>query len=203
MAKKIARVVLIGNLIFLLTIASAQEKVPDIVHRALISYQGKNYLQAVRQLNEAILLIQQDLQQKMNRCFPEELKDWRSDESELQSSSIGIATDIAIRKSYFKKGGGKSVDIKIELSPTKVANIRMMFVNPSQVKRAGNTMKLDQVADQKCLSSHDRIDRYARLIFIPSSSVKVTIIGYDMNDLKTVTRFAGKMDWSYIQRTFP
>ena len=108
-----------------------------------------------------------------------------------------------MKRSYYKTGGGASVDIKMETNSLRIGNIKMLFDSPSKLNRVDDKMKVSSVDDRKCLEKYDPIDHYAELIFVPTSSVIVTIIGQDMKNTDTIQEFAKRIKWDILEINFP
>ena len=192
------------SFLFLITVPLfSQNEIIDIIDIAKESVLQHSYQEASDQLSKALELLNEKLIFELSAAFPEPLKGWRADDVKNSKSNISNVTSLTVKRSYFKEGGGPSVDMEIVTNSMRIGSIKMLFSSPSMVKRAGNNLKISSVADRKCIERYDPIDRYAELTFVPTSTLLITIIGHDMKNIKTVTKYAERIDWDRLEEKFP
>jgi len=148
-------------------------------------------------------LINEKLIDELKSAFPKAPGGWRANEAKGSVSGISSLSGLTVKQSYFKKGGGPSIDIEMVTNSIKIGNIKMLFSSPSTVKRVDGKLKISIVADRNCLEKYDPVDRYAELIFVPTSTLMVTIIGQDMKSIDTVLKIAEKVNWEDLEEIFP
>ena len=194
---------MLGFLFFRFTPLLSQDAIVEVIDQAKVLYLQESYLEASEQLTKALELLNDKLIIKLKSTFPDPLGGWRADDAKGSISRMANLTGLNAKRSYFKKGGGPSVDIEMVTNSIKIGNIKMLFSSPSMVKRAGSNLKISTVANRKCLEKYDPIDRYAELIFIPTSTLMITIIGQDMKNTKTIIKYAEKISWNVLEEVFP
>ena len=193
-------------IIFLLMISSqsiSQDPVTETMDQAKAFYLQGNMKEAVQGLEKALQLINDRLEEKLTGSLPEPLNGWRADDAFATTTNIGLVSGIKVKKRYYKKGGGPSVDIEIVTNSIKIGNIKRMFSSPSMLKRAGDNIKIATVAERKCVERFDPVDRYAELIFVPTSTLLITITGQDMKNTDTVSKYADRLNWNELEIHFP
>ncbi len=193
-------------IIFFITLSSSlsfsQDNIIEVIDLAKDSYTQESYYDASKQLIKALQLINEKILSEIKASFPKPLNGWRALEAKSLKKEISSVSGLKVKRNYFKKGGGSSVDIEIVTNSMKIANIKMLFSSPSMLKRADSNLKINTIADFKCLEKYDPIDKYAELIFVPNSSLLITIIGQDMKDTKTIIKYAEKIDWEGLEEIF-
>ncbi|MEE4311276.1 MAG: hypothetical protein V2J62_05355 [candidate division KSB1 bacterium] len=196
----------VTTIVFCLAFASqsiSQDLVTETMDQAKAFYIQGNMKEAVQGLEKALQLINDRLEEKLTSSLPEPLNGWRADDAFATTSNMGHISGIKVKKRYYKKGGGPSVDIEIVTNSIKIGNIKRMFSSPSMLKRAGDNIKIATVADRKCVERFDPIDRYAELIFVPTSTLLITITGQDMKNTDTVSKYADRLNWNELEIHFP
>jgi hypothetical protein len=194
------------TLIAIITIISkshAQNEIIETIDEARQLYQQKNLSQSVSYLSRALELMNEELLRQLESIFPEPLKNWRADTPLSHVTKSAYTLSLVSRCKYFKKGGGQSVDIEIETNTPRIANIKMAFMNPLVVKQMGVGAKVSSVDDRSCIERYDPIDKFAELIFVPTSTLLITIRGHDMKNVDVVAEFAQKIKWELLDEIFP
>lgn len=181
----------------------AQDEIVETIDQAKELYLQQSFQEAAEQLTKALRLLNDKLLDKLKSAFPTPLGGWRANDAEGSVTQSSSFIGLLAKRSYFKEGGGSSVDIKLETNSIRIGNIKMLISSPAMLKRAGDNLAIGDVADRKCLERFDRIDRYAEITIVPTSTLMVTIIGQDMKDTQTVKKYAEKIDWDYLEANFP
>jgi len=193
-------------LVFMIVSATSvhsQDEVIKNIDEAKQLYLDKNFIESVNYLNHALKLINTKLLAQIETLFPEPLKKWRQDQPFSRMTKTAYATSLISRCKYYRKGGGQSVEIEIQTNAPRIANVKMAFVNPLMVRQLGKGARISSVDDQSCIERYDAIDKFAELIFVPTSNVMVTIRGYEMKNTKITAQFARKMKWDLLSEIFP
>jgi hypothetical protein len=79
----------------------------------------------------------------------------------------------------------------------------MVFLNPSMLNQMGEGVKISTISDRRCIERYDLIDKFAELIFVPTSSLMITIRGWDMKNTDVVAKFAESVKWKLLEEIFP
>ena len=203
MASRTVFITIFLVLLTVTTIVSAQVQIIDTINQAKEFVNRNDLQEAAQSLSKALEMINKKLLVYLKSSFPEPLKGWRADDPTGTISTSSSITSLKSKKIYYKKGGGSSVDISIETNSSKIGNIKNIMTSPSALNQAGNNLELVTIADKRCIKRFDIIDRYAELIFVPTSSVLIKIIGQDVKDLKIVTKYAEKINWNELELKFP
>ncbi len=185
------------------TRAVAQDPVADTIEQAKVLYLQGSYKETSEQLVKALQLVNEQLLEKLKKSFPKPEGGWRANEAIGNVAGMSFLTGLNAKRSYFKQGGGPSIDIEIVTNSVKIGNIKMLFASPSMIHRAGENLKISTVANRTCLEKYDPVDRYAELTFAPTSTLMITIIGQEMKNADAVIQYAGKIDWDELEKSFP
>lgn len=181
----------------------AQNEISDTIEQAKQHYIKKNLSESIGALNRALELINQELLARLESIFPVPLHDWRVEPPLSQVTKSAYSTGLLSKCKYYKKSGGQSVDIEIQTNAPKISNIKMIFLNPSMLNQMGEGVKISSVNDRRCIERYDQIDKFAELIFVPTSSVMITIRGWDMKNTSVVAKFAENVKWKLLEEIFP
>lgn len=182
---------------------SAQNEISNTIDQARQNYINKNLSESISDLNRALEMINQELLMQLESIFPDPLNDWRSEPPLSQVTKSAYSTSLVSKCKYYKKGGGQSVDIEIQTNAPRIANIKMAFVNPSLLSQMGEGVKISTVTDRRCIERYDLIDKFAEMIFVPTSSLMITIRGWDMKNTGVVAKFAERVKWNVLDEIFP
>jgi hypothetical protein len=198
------RLVLMGcSLLFLSTSVFAQDPIVETIEQAKTFYLEKSYQEAAAQLSRALELINNKLIEDLKSATPQSLSGWRADDASSSISFVSEQAVLTVKRSYFKEGGGPSVDIELVVNSIKIGNIKMMFSSPATLNRAGEGLKINTIANQRCIERFDPVDRYAEFIFVPTAKLLVTITGQEMKNTDLITKFAEKVNWETLITNFP
>ncbi len=189
--------------ISLASVSFAQDDVIRAIDEAKGFYLDKKVAQAANSLNAALELINKELIAQVESVFPEPLKNWRRDLPLSRITPTAYTISVVSKCSYYKQGGGQSVEIEIQTNSPRIANIKMAFANPAMVKQLGNGARIVTVSDRSAIERYDGVDRFAELVLIPTMSVLITIRGFEMSDTEVVTKFAEKFNWKLMDQLFP
>jgi hypothetical protein len=181
----------------------AQNEISNTIDQAKQNYINKNLSESIDDLNRALEMINQELLTQLESIFPDPLNDWKAEPPLSQVTKSAYSTGLVSKCKYYKKGGGQSVDIEIQTNAPKIANIKMVFVNPSMLIQMGEGVKISTVSDRRCIERYDLIDKFAELIFVPTSSLMITIRGWDMKNTGVVAKFAERVKWKLLEEIFP
>lgn len=182
---------------------SAQNEISNTIDQARQNYINKNLSESISDLNRALEMINQELLMQLESIFPDPLNDWRAEPPLSQVTKSAYSTSLVSKCKYYKKGGGQSVDIEIQTNAPRIANIKMAFVNPSLLSQMGEGVKISTVTDRRCIERYDLIDKFAEMIFVPTSSLMITIRGWDMKNTGVVAKFAERVKWNVLDEIFP
>lgn len=194
------------TLIFLLSLALAtyaQSEIIATIEQAKQYYLQKNLSESVNYLSQALELMNKELLTQMESVFPEPLKNWRVDSPFSQTMKTAYTTSLVSKCKYYKEGGGQSVEIEIQTNAPRIANIKMAFVNPLMVKQLGDGAKITTINDRSCIERYDWIDKFAEIVFVPTSSVMITLRGHEMKNTEVVAKYAEKLRWNLLEQIFP
>jgi len=181
----------------------SQSEISDTIEEARQLYIQKNLLESVNQLSRALELVNQELLTQIETIFPEPLSGWRAESPSSRVKKGAYTTGLFSTRQYFKSGGGPSVVMEIETNTPRISNLKQVFVNPSMLEQMGGDAKLATIADRRCIERFDALDKFSELIFIPSSTMLISIRGQDMKDTATVSDFAEKIKWDSLDIIFP
>lgn len=181
----------------------AQNDVCNTIEQAKQNYINKNLSESIRDLDRALELINQELLTQLESIFPDPLNDWKAEPPLSQVTKSAYSTGLASKCKYYKKGGGQSVDIEIQTNAPRIANLKLAFVNPSMLNQMGAGVKISTVTDRRCIERYDVIDKFAELIFVPTSSLMITIRGWDMKNTSVVAKYAESVKWKLLEEIFP
>jgi hypothetical protein len=202
MAPRIVFITLIFLLSFALT-TYAQNEIIETINEARQLYLQKNLSESVNYLSQALELMNKELLTQLESVFPEPLKNWRVDPPFSQTLKTAYTTSLVSKCKYYKEGGGQSVEIEIQTNAPRIANIKMAFVNPLMVKQLGEGAKIAAINDRSCIERYDSIDKFAELVFVPTSLVMITIRGHEMKNTEVVAKYAEKVKWNVLDQIFP
>ena len=194
------------TLVFVLSLVlatNAQNEIIETIDEAKQLYLQKNLTESMNYLSHALELMNKELLAQLESAFPEPLKNWRADSPFSQTMKTAYTTSLVSKCQYFKEGGGQSVEIEIQTNAPRIANIKMAFVNPLMVKQLGDGAKIAAVSDRSCIERYDAIDQFAELVFVPTSSVMITIRGHEMKNTEVVAKYAEKVKWKLLEQIFP
>ncbi|MFZ5515383.1 MAG: hypothetical protein ACOY90_02015 [Candidatus Zhuqueibacterota bacterium] len=180
-----------------------QSEISDTIEEAKQLYIQKNLLESVNQLSRALELVNQELLTQIETIFPEPLTGWRAETPSSRVKKGAYTTGLFSTRQYFKSGGGPSITMEIETNTPRISNLKQVFVNPSMLEQMGGEAKISTVAERRCIERFDAIDKFAELIFIPSSTMLISIRGQDMKDMEAVAKFAEKIKWNSLEIIFP
>jgi hypothetical protein len=181
----------------------SQNEIIETIDQAKQLYLEKNFSESIDYLNQALELINKELLAQVESVFPEPLRGWKADPPFSRATETAYTTSLVSNCKYYKEGGGQSVEIEIQTNAPRIANIKMAFVNPLVVKQLGKGAKISTVNDRSCIERYDPIDKFAELIFVPASSVLITIRGYEMKNIDVVAKYAGRIKWDLLGEIFP
>ena len=182
---------------------SSQDGIIETIDQAKQFYLEKNLSETIDYLNQAVELINKEILTQVESVFPEPLKKWRTEAPFSRATKTAYTSSLVSNRKYYKEGGGQSVEIEIQTNAPRIANIKMAFVNPLVVKQLGDGAKISTVNDRRCIERYDPIDKFAELVFVPTSSVLITIRGYEMKNIDVVAKYAAKLKWDLLGEIFP
>jgi len=181
----------------------AQNEIIETIDEAKQLYLQKNLSESVSYLGRALELINKELLTQVESVFPEPLKNWKVDPPLSRTIETAYTSSLISTCKYYKRGGEQSIEIEIQTNAPRIANIKMAFVNPLMIKQLGDGAKISSVNDRSCIERYDPIDKFAELIFVPTSSVLITIRGYEMKNSEIVAEYAEKIKWDLLGEIFP
>lgn len=183
--------------------ALAQSETSVTIDQAKQNYLNRNLAGAISDLTRALELINQELLKQLESGFPAPPNDWKADPPMSQVTKTAYATGLVSKCKYYKLGGGQSIDIEFQTHAPKISNIKMAFLNPSMLNQMGDGVKIATVSERRCIERYDVIDKFAELIFIPTSSLMITIRGWDMKNTSVVAKFAESIKWKILEEIAP
>jgi len=187
----------------LVSIAFSQDEIIQTIDQAKQLFLEKNLSESIDYLNNAVELINKAILTQIESVFPEPLKGWRNEPPLSRAAKTAYTSGLVSNCKYYKAGGGQSVEIEIQTNAPRIANIKMAFVNPLVVKQLGDGAKISTVNDRRCIERYDPIDKFAELVFVPTSSVLITIRGYEMKNIDVVAKYANRIKWDLLGEIFP
>jgi len=180
----------------------SQHEIIETIEQAKQLCLEKNFSGSIDYLTHAIGLINKELLTQVESVFPDPLKGWRVEPPFSRTTETAYTTSLVSNCKYYKEGGGQSVEIEIQTNAPRIANIKMAFVNPLVVKQLGDGAKISTVNDRSCIERYDPIDKFAELVFVPLSTVMITIRGYEMKNIDVVAKYAGQIKWDLLGKIF-
>lgn len=194
---------LVTLILFIHVSVYAQNEITETIDEAKQLYLEKNLSESISSLSRALELMNVELLAQLESVFPEPLNSWRIEAPASRINKTAYSTGLISTCKYFKKGGGPSVEIEIQTNAPRIANIKMAFVNPSLINQMGTGAKISTFAERTCIERYDSVDQFAELIFVPTSSVLITIRGFEMKDTSIIAQYAEKVKWDSLASLFP
>lgn len=186
----------------LVSLAFSQDEIIQTIDQAKQLYLEKNLSETIDYLNHAVELINKEILTQIESVFPEPLKGWRTEPPVSRAAKTAYTSSLVSNCKYYKEGGGQSVEIEIQTNAPRIANIKMAFVNPLVVKQLGDGAKISSVNDRRCIERYDPIDKFAELVFVPTSAVLITIRGYELKNIDVVAKYAARIKWDLLGEIF-
>jgi hypothetical protein len=190
-------------IVLVMTSAGSAQNPKDLVQQAQQYLDRSDYRMAAELLSKALNQIQELMLVDLKSCFPDAPGGWRAEDVKGTVVTSGREIGLSATRSYYREGGGSSIDIKIETNSLRTENIRSLIVSPSKLQRVDATMNINTIAEHRCLEKYDPVDKYGEIIFVPTPSVIVTFKAFDCQDTKMLSQFAKQMNWSALEIKFP
>lgn len=189
--------------ISMLSVARAQEnEVVEVMNEAKDAYKLKDYREASNQLTKALRMVNEQFVQELMRYLPEPFDGWEADRPEGVTPGLTISTELSVKRRYFKRGTGKSIELDIISNATKIPTLRSWIINPDILKTQPG-IEIVELKDMRCIAKFDAVDKYAEINLIIGSSILVIIRGFEAKDLNDVKKFAEKIKVNEIENKFP
>ena len=193
---------MILNFVFIFTPVFSQDEITETIEQAKQLYLQNDLSETATQLSRALELVNSELLIRLESIFPEPLKNWRMNTPTSRINKTAYTSGLISTCKYFKKGGGSSLDIRVETNTPRIANIKRAFVNPAMIKQLGSNAKISTVDDRRCIECYDPIDNFAELIFVANSSILITIRGHDVKNTKIAAKYAKNIEWDSLEEIF-
>ena len=181
----------------------SQNKIIETIDQAKQLYLEKNLSGSIDYLNKALKLVNNEILIRVESVFPQPLKGWRAESPFSRTAKTAYTTSLVSNCKYYEEGGGKSIEIEFQTNAPGIANIKRVFINPLMVKQLGAGSKVSTMNGRSCIERYDPIDKFAELIFVPTSSVLITIRGYEMKNIDVVAKYAERIKWDLLGEIFP
>lgn len=183
--------------------AHGQDEITSTIEEAKKSYLHNELFEAAKMLDRSLDLIHNKLLTQLESLFPKHLKGWNADSPSSRIKKDAYNIGLISKRKYYKNGGGPSVEISMETNSTRIARIQAIFVNPANIKQVNNNAKISLIEDLRCIEIYDPIDKFSELIFIPTSSLLISIRGHEMKNTNIAAKYAKKLAWDRICELFP
>jgi hypothetical protein len=174
----------------------------DYIEQGKAALQEKQYRDAAFQLNKALNIINSLFIQELKTCLPEPFSGWEADKPEGGGNGLALLSEISVKRRYFKRGSGKSIDVELISNAPKIPAIRAWLSNP-RLLNAQEGMQIVEINQQTCVTKFEALDRYAEVNMIIGASMLLVIRGFEAKDLEDVKKFTEKIDVARIENKFP
>jgi hypothetical protein len=184
------------------TIRAESDEVGDLIDYAKKAYLENDYRNAAAQLNKALDKINQLLVNDLKSFLPEPFNGWDADPPEGGASGLDLLSKLSVKRRYFKRGTGKSIEFEIISNSPQIPSLRMWLSNP-QILNSKENIQIDEIDDKRCITRFEALDRFAEVNMIVGSSMLVRIRGFEAKNLDDVKDFAKKLDVKKMEVKFP
>ncbi|MCI0515925.1 flagellar protein FliS [candidate division KSB1 bacterium] len=174
----------------------------DYIEQGKTALQAKQYRDAAFQLNKALNIINNLFVQQLKTCLPEPFGGWEADKPEGGGNGLALLSEISVKRRYYKRGTGKSIDVELISNAPKIPALRSWLSNP-RLLNAQEGMQLVEINRQTCITKFDAVDRYAEVNLIIGASLLLVIRGFEAKNLDDVKKFTEKIDVAQIENKFP
>ncbi len=183
-------------------IRAQENEVIEVMKEAQDAYKLKDYREASNQLIKALRLVNEQFVQELMRYLPEPFDGWEADRPEGVTPGLTISTELSVKRRYFKRGTGKSIELDIISNAVKIPTLRSWIINPDVLKTQPG-IEIIELNDMACIAKFDSVDKYAELNFIVGSSILIVIRGFEAKNLDDVKKFGEKIKVNEIENKFP
>jgi len=180
----------------------SQDEIIDALSEAKSAYLNKEYMEAASKLNTALKRINDLVIVELKSFLPEPFGGWDAHKPEGGASGLALLSELSVKRRYYKRGTGKSIDVEIVSNAAKIPAIRMWFTNPLTLN-SQQGMQISEVNDHRCIEKYEKLDRYAELNFIVGSSLLLVIRGFETKNTDDVRQFAERIDLDKLENRFP
>lgn len=190
------------SFILMSSFAYSQDEVIEALGEAKSAYLNKEYMEAAAKLNEALNRINELVIAELKSFLPEPFSGWDAHKPEGGASGLALLSELSVKRRYYKRGTGKSIDIEIISNAAKIPTIRMWFANPIMMN-SQEGMQITEVNHHRCIEKYEELNRYAEINFIVGSSLLVVIRGFETKNTDDVRKFAERIDLEKLENRFP
>jgi hypothetical protein len=194
--------IFILSITFLSVVQAQENEVVDVINEAKDACKLKDYREASNQLIKALRMVNEQFVQELMRYLPEPFEGWEADRPEGVTPGLTISTELSVKRRYFKRGTGKSIELDIISNAAKIPTLRSWIINP-EILKAQPGIEIIEIKDMRCISKFDSVDKYAEINMIIGSSILVIVRGFEAKDLNDVKKFTEKIKISEIENKFP
>jgi|GEM_PF-1822035 len=179
-----------------------EDEVLMTIEEARSAYQNKEYREAAFQLNKALNQINKQIVEELKTFLPEPFGGWDADKPESGASGLALLAELSVKRRYYKRGTGKSIDVELVSNAPKIPNIRMWLSNP-RLMSAEEGLQIEEINNARCITKYEPGDRYAEVNILIGSSMLVIIRAFEAKDLDDAKKFAEKINVNAMEDRFP
>ena len=190
-------VLLLGSSVF-----AQEDEIIEAIDFAKMAYTNDEYREAVSQLNKALNKINKKIVVELKGFLPEPFGGWDADKPEGGASGLALLSELSVKRRYYKRGTGKSIDVEILSNAPKIPSIRMWLSNP-RLMNAEEGLAVDEINRVRCITKYESLNRYAEIDILVGSSFLVVIRGFEARNLDDVKKFAKKIKIEELETKFP
>ncbi|MGF1531433.1 MAG: hypothetical protein ACFCU4_08735 [Puniceicoccaceae bacterium] len=117
--------------------ALAADPVQDSLNEAMEAYKAGRFSEAAGQLDYAAQLVREKKAEEIAKSLPDPLEGWTAEDATSQASGGGFMGSVTQAERTYSKDGGGSLEITILADSPMVAQMSMMFSNPSFIRQSG------------------------------------------------------------------
>lgn len=185
-----------------LPLQAQEDEILESMNLAKMAYTNAEYREAVSQLNTAVNKINQKIVDELKSFLPEPFGGWDADKPEGGGSGLALLSQLSVKRRYYKRGTGKSIDLEIISNAPKIPNVRMWLSNP-RLMNAEEGMAVDEINRVRCITRYEALNRYAEINILAGSSFLVIVRGFEAKNLDDIKKFAEKLKIEELEKKFP
>jgi len=191
-----------GLFVLNLPLQAQEDEILESINLAKMAYTNAEYREAVSQLNTAVNKINQKIVDELKSFLPEPFGGWDADKPEGGGSGLALLSQLSVKRRYYKRGTGKSIDVEIISNAPKIPNVRMWLSNP-RLMNAEEGMAVDEINRVRCITRYEALNRYAEINILAGSAFLVIVRGFEAKNLDDVKKIAEKIKIEELEKKFP
>lgn len=190
------------SLLMSTTLLAQEDEVLEAIYFAKMAYTNNEYQEAVSQLNKALNKINQKIVADLKSFLPEPFDGWDADKPEGGASGLALLSQLSVKRRYYKRGTGKSIDVEIVSNAPKIPTIRQWLSNP-RLMNSEEGLEVDEINRIRCITKYEKLNRYAEVDILVGSTFLVVVRGFEAKNLDDVKKFAEKIKIEEFETKFP